>query len=81
MAQSTTLLNPMKEAFPFAWWLEIFTRNPNCIYYFGPFDSSNEAEMSQLGYIEDLTEEGAEVLTVKIKWYQPTRLDISNVII
>ncbi len=50
----------MKEQFPLAWWLEVFTLKPNCIYYFGPFDTSTEAEINQSGYIEDLKDEGAE---------------------
>ena len=36
------------------WWLEIITKEPYCIYYFGPFDSLKEAQLEQGGYIEDL---------------------------
>ncbi|NES84519.1 MAG: DUF1816 domain-containing protein, partial [Moorea sp. SIO2B7] len=44
---------------------------PRCTYYFGPFDSFNEAQSHQPGYIEDLQEEGAEGITVEIKQCQP----------
>jgi hypothetical protein len=43
-----------------AWWLEIKTSQPNCTYYFGPFDSEAEAESLKNGYIEDLEAEGAQ---------------------
>jgi hypothetical protein len=35
-----------------AWWVEIVTKKPDCKYYFGPFASHREAQLSQLGYIE-----------------------------
>jgi hypothetical protein len=43
-----------------SWWLEIQTSQPNCTYYFGPFDSEAEAETLRGGYIEDLENEGAQ---------------------
>ncbi len=43
-----------------SWWLEIKTSQPNCTYYFGPFDSEAEAETLKGGYIEDLEQEGAQ---------------------
>jgi hypothetical protein len=42
------------------WWLEIKTSQPNCTYYFGPFESETEAESLKGGYIEDLEAEGAQ---------------------
>ena len=49
------------------WWVEICTQNPVCIYYFGPFDSAQEAQSYQAGYLEDLTAEKAEGITTRIK--------------
>jgi hypothetical protein len=59
-----------------AWWVEIQTHEPDCIYYFGPFSSPKEAESCQHGYIEDLTLEGAKNIQVKIKRCKPSQLTI-----
>lgn len=60
----------------FAWWLEVVTQQPQCTYYFGPFDSSEEALSSQAGYLEDLKEEGATGISVQVKWCKPDVLTI-----
>jgi len=41
------------------WWVKVTTADPNCIYYFGPFDSELEAAQAKPGYVEDLQQEGA----------------------
>lgn len=61
-----------------AWWAEIVTARPKCIYYFGPFMSAKEAELACPGYIEDLEQEAAVGITVQIKRCQPTELTISG---
>ncbi len=53
------------------WWVEITTTRPHCIYYFGPFDDFAEAYGHQGGYVEDLQEEGAQGIMIKIKQCQP----------
>jgi Domain of unknown function (DUF1816) len=49
-----------------AWWLEVSTASPNCVYYFGPFDSEVEANQAKAGYISDLESEGANVTAVAV---------------
>lgn len=61
-----------------AWWVEVATYNPCCIYYFGPFIRYREAEFYQSGYIEDLKQENAEILVVEIKQCQPKKLTIDG---
>ncbi len=56
----------------------IQTTKPLCTYYFGPFDSAEEAKLNQAGYIEDLMEENAEGITVEIQQCQPEVLTISQ---
>ncbi|OKH21556.1 hypothetical protein NIES593_15165 [Hydrococcus rivularis NIES-593] len=58
------------------WWVEIVTVNPQCIYYFGPFQSSQEAQTMGPGYIEDLQAEGAKEIQASIKYCNPKRLTI-----
>ncbi|GET41014.1 protein of unknown function DUF1816 [Microseira wollei NIES-4236] len=58
------------------WWLEVKTKQPYCIYYFGPFDSASEAEQAQEGYLEDLKQEGAQEIEIQIKFYSPNELTI-----
>ena len=58
------------------WWIEISTVQPWCIYYFGPFNSVEEAQSSQSGYVEDLQEEGSKGISVQIKQCTPTLLTV-----
>ncbi|MGK7896598.1 MAG: DUF1816 domain-containing protein [Xenococcus sp. (in: cyanobacteria)] len=58
------------------WWVEIQTDNPRCTYYFGPFETAEQARASQDGYLEDLRQEGARIITVEIKQCQPQELTI-----
>ena len=60
------------------WWLEIKTIIPQCTYYFGPFDSVQEAILAQGGYLEDLVLEEAVGITVKTKKCQPLHLTIAS---
>jgi hypothetical protein len=53
------------------WWVEISTAQPHCLYYFGPFESADEAQAHQPGYFEDLQIEGAQGITTTIKQGQP----------
>ena len=60
-----------------AYWAEIKTENPKCTYYFGPFLSQKEAKRHDIGYLEDLKQEGAKEIKVAIKrCKQPTKLTI-----
>ncbi len=68
----TSVLDPSLK--PLAWWIEIYTDFPRCLYYFGPFNSELEAKTYQGGYIEDLQQEGAEGIVIQIKQCQPTNL-------
>ena len=60
------------------WWVKIQTKKPQCIYYFGPFESAESARGSQEGYLEDLRLEGARGITVQIKQCQPEHLTICS---
>jgi hypothetical protein len=53
------------------WWVEIFTEYPRCLYYFGPFDTEEEASYYQSGYVEDLEGEGAKEIIITIKQCSP----------
>ncbi|MBD2043575.1 DUF1816 domain-containing protein [Microcoleus sp. FACHB-672] len=64
------------EKLELAWWVEIITFQPACTYYFGPFITAKDAELSQNGYIEDLEHEKAQGIAVKIKQCQPITLTI-----
>lgn len=57
-----------------AWWVEVATVEPRCTYYFGPFTSKQSASVAQPGYIEDLEAEGAQGISVQIKWCKPSHL-------
>jgi hypothetical protein len=59
-----------------AFWVEIVTDNPRCTYYFGPFFDEKEAVVAQGGYIEDLENEGAQGISVKILRCKPNNLTI-----
>ena len=59
-----------------AWWVEIVTHQPQCTYYFGPFSSPKAAKQSQDDYIQDLIQEGAQGITVEVKWCKPQELTV-----
>lgn len=59
-----------------AWWVEIITVQPSCVYYFGPFNQPDEAQAACPGYLEDLQNEGAQQLKVDIKYCRPKDLTI-----
>jgi Domain of unknown function (DUF1816) len=59
-----------------AWWTKIYTKAPFCIYYFGPFAQVEEANDSKSGYIEDLENEGAEVVFIKYLKLNPKNLTV-----
>lgn len=58
------------------WWIKIHTQIPQCLYYFGPFETEKEAQLSKSGYLEDLLTEKALGITVEIKQDQPQTLTI-----
>jgi hypothetical protein len=59
-----------------AWWVEITTAKPHCVYYFGPFTSAAEADTAKAGYVEDLESESAQGIRVNIKRCKPTEMTI-----
>ena len=61
------------------WWVKNETQAPTCLYYFGPFDSEQEAEELQSGYIEDLVCEGAQNIETVIKEENPKILTVCEV--
>jgi len=67
----------IKKADNQSYWLQISTKVPKCIYYFGPFDSPLEAKAMQADYIEDLIEEKAQGIHVELNQSpQPPNLTI-----
>ncbi len=58
------------------WWIKITTEQPQCIYYFGPFENEQEAQDYLPGYIEDLESEQAQGIKVAIKLCNPELLTI-----
>lgn len=68
----TGILNTLGKAF----WVKIETQKPSCTYYFGPFVTVKEAKSAQVGYLEDLNQEGAFGITVDIQRCKPTELTV-----
>lgn len=58
------------------YWIEIKTKNPICTYYFGHFEHPLAAKLMQQGYIQDLIDEKAIVVSAKIQQCQPDRLTV-----
>lgn len=61
------ILTSFLEIVGLAYWLEITTENPQCIYYFGPFATREEAITCQSGYLDDLSAEGAINIKVNLQ--------------
>jgi hypothetical protein len=65
-----------------AWWVEIFTEQPKCTYYFGPFAGALEAKIATKGFVEDLESEFAQGIKTKIDRHsQPASLTIEHALI
>ncbi len=60
----------------FGWWIIILVDKPMYVYYFGAFENYYEAKNSKREYVEDLKEEGAEIVGIQIKLCQPKKLTI-----
>ncbi len=59
-----------------AWWVEVKTSLPACIYFFGPFLSQTEAKVALPGYVEDLETEQAQKISTTVKQCQPSQLTV-----
>lgn len=66
----------LKTSLEFDWWIEICTDNPSCIYYFGAFENFIAAALAQHGYIQDLQDEDAKIISIKIEQCQPQQLTV-----
>ncbi|MEG4487613.1 MULTISPECIES: DUF1816 domain-containing protein [unclassified Microcoleus] len=64
--------------FGLAWWVEVKTSAPRCIYYFGPFLTQGEAATAKAGYVEDIENEGAEGVSVSIHRCKPITLTVAE---
>jgi Domain of unknown function (DUF1816) len=61
------------------WWVEVHTAVPLCTYYFGPFDSRQEAQKERGGYIEDLhREEARDIVALVKRCREPESLTIDH---
>ncbi|MEM7595473.1 MAG: DUF1816 domain-containing protein [Cyanobacteria bacterium P01_A01_bin.83] len=69
MSLVTKILNifGIKEQKSLPYWLKVTTKVPQCVYYFGPFDSLSEAKALQAGFIEDLMEEDAQGIHLELE--------------
>jgi hypothetical protein len=70
----TDLLNLVGQA----WWIEIFTAQPKCTYYFGPFATILEAQTAIEGYVNDLENESAQDIHTQVKRCKPNLLTIEH---
>lgn len=81
MNLSETLQQPLisvLEKLRLALWVEIVTEQPRCTYYFGPFACAEPAKQAVSGYIEDLKQESAQIVTVAFKRIQPMEITIED---
>jgi hypothetical protein len=70
------LLIRILDIFGLAWWIEIVTEVPRCTYYFGPFLNVKDAQSSQVGYLEDIQNENAIGISVKLGRFKPHNLTV-----
>lgn len=77
--KSKNIIDQNSEFIAFGWWVEIFTIKPICLYYFGPFDQRLDAENTQNSYIEDLQDEGSDIISAQTKRCQPRQLTLSQI--
>jgi Domain of unknown function (DUF1816) len=61
-----------------AWWVEVFTTQPQCTYYFGPFADSSSAMAETTGYVEDLEQESAQGIVAQVIRCKPDQITIEH---
>lgn len=61
-----------------AWWVELKTQSPDCVYFFGPFINQAEAQAAVPGFVEDLEQEQAQGITSTVKRCKPSELTIES---
>ncbi len=71
-------LTNFQNALGLAWWVEVKTAEPRCVYYFGPFSNEKTAQTARPGYVEDLEKEGAKSIVVAIKRCKPQHLTVAD---
>jgi hypothetical protein len=71
-------IRSLAERLGLAYWVEIRTERPACVYYFGPFWSRQSAEAEASGYREDLESEGARGISTTVGRMRPTQLTITE---
>lgn len=54
------------------WWIKVSTQHPQYTYYFGPFDSPEEANAEHEQYLQDLAAEGATGIDWTIEQCSPS---------
>jgi hypothetical protein len=71
-------IDPNYVTLRFSWWIEVFTAHPSCIYYFGPFETQAEANADKEGYLDDLRNKGAHIVSIRAHLCQPRKLTINE---
>lgn len=61
------LTQPMGSSRGREWWVEVDTDSPKRTYYFGPYETKDEASNNTNGYIKDLEKKGAKKISINIK--------------
>ena len=61
------LTQPMGSGRGREWWVEVDTDSPKRTYYFGPYETKDEASNNTNGYIKDLEKKGAKKISINIK--------------
>jgi Domain of unknown function (DUF1816) len=61
-----------------AWWIEISTTLPNVTYYFGPFITSQEAELSIERYMASLQDKSSQSIRSTVKRCKPGELVVNG---
>lgn len=73
------LTQPMGSGRGREWWVEVDTDSPKRTYYFGPYETKDEASNNTSGYIKDLEKKGSKKISINIKQgRQPSQLTASD---
>ena len=62
----SNLWRPFAGVFSKPWWVKVSTSQPECTYYFGPFDKEEDAADAKPGFVEDLEQEGAQDIQAEV---------------
>lgn len=61
------------------WWIQVSMKEPECVFFYGPFATQREAESQLSGYVKDLLQEGISDMSIDIQQRRFEEISIADI--